>query len=633
MPLADPVSLYRDAFREGLVPPSSLTVSEWADQNRILSPRASAEHGRWRTSRTPYLREIMDSLSASSSVQEVVVQAGAQVGKTECGNNWVGYVVDYQPGPMLFVQPTVELVKRVSRQRIDPMLQDCPSLASKIGGWRSRDSANTVQLKEFPGGCLIFTGANSAVGLRSMPARFMFFDEVDAYPGDVDGEGDPVDLAKARARTFAGSSKSLSTSTPTIQGRSRIEAAYETTDKCRYLVPCPECGEHQEIVWRRADGTHGIDWDEGDPSSARMVCEHCGVCIEEGRKTWMLEHGIWVAEFPELSSRRRGFHLSSLYSPVGWYSWASAAEDWEAAQGNPAKLRVFVNTVLAETWHEKGEAPEWERLYNRREHYEQATVPQGALLLTAGVDVQQDRLEIEVVGWGRDRESWSVEFVVIPGDTAEPAVWVELSRLLQRRYPHESGAELPITMAAIDSGFRTQVVYEFVRKARRDQVLAVKGREGMTVLVGMPKAVEVKVGGRKYRRGVKLWTIGVDLAKAEVYGWLRMEEPTNPEVDGYPPGYCHFPQHPEEYFKQLCAEQLVARIVRGYRRYVWEQTRERNEALDCRVYARAAAAVAGMDRWSPEDWDGIESTLGSGKPGRTSVKGRKRIDRKKRDKI
>lgn len=624
-PLVEPRDAYTEAFLEGLKVPDRLTVSEWADRHRVLSPRASAEHGAWRTSRTPYLREIMDCLSSSSPVREVVVMAGAQTGKTECGNNWVGYVIDHMPGPMLYVQPTVELVKRVSKQRIDPMIQESPNLRRKVSGWRSRDSSNTVQLKEFPGGVLIFTGANSAVGLRSMPARFLFFDECDAYPGDVEGEGDPIELAEARARTFAGSSKVLKTSTPTIEGRSRIAAAYERSDRSRFHMPCPECGEFFVWVWKL------IRWDEGDPRSARLLCEACGTLIEEGRKTWMLGNGIWVPEVPELSERIRGFHLSGLCSPVGWFSWGDAAEKWEEAQGQPAKLRVFVNTVLAETWKEKGEAPEWQRLYNRRSEYKIGTVPEGGILLTAGIDVQRDRLELEVVAWGHDRRSWSVEYFVLPGDTAEPEVWAQLEKLLARTWPHENGkAQLPITMAAVDSGFQTQAVYAWVRKQRRDQVIAIKGREGMTVLVGIPKAVEVKVGGRRYRRGLKLWSIGVDLAKSELYGWLRMEKPTEGPM---PPGWCHFPEYPEEWFRQLCAEQIVARIVRGYRRYVWELTRERNEALDCRVYARAAASVAGLDRWSEEQWDRAAADLGSSKLPRRGGGERKRANRRKRGNI
>ncbi len=627
MPMPEAKTIIREAMQEALLPPADLTVSQWADANRILTPRASAEHGQWRTSRTPYLREIMDALSANSPVQEVTAMMAAQTGKTEAGNNWVGYVIDYMPGPMLFVQPTVELCKRVSKQRIDPMLQESPSLRRKISGWRSRDSSNTVQLKEFPGGVLIFTGANSAVGLRSMPARFLFFDECDAYPGDVEGEGDPVELAEARARTFAGNSKSFKTSTPTIKGRSRIENNYELSDKSRFYVPCPDCGEFQLIVWKH------IKWDKGDPDSAHMACEHCGSCIEEGKKTWMLSNGIWVAEVPELSHKHRGFHLNGLCSPVGWFSWAMAAEKWEAAQGQPNKLRVFVNTVLAETYEEKGDAPEWRRLYAGREDYPIGTVPEGGLLLVMGVDIQRDRIEAEVVAYGRDRESWSIEYFVLPGDPSEPAVWAELAKLVARTWPHADGvSRLPITMASIDSGFLTQVVYAWVRKQRRDQVIAIKGRERMTTLLSIPKSVEIKVGGKRYRRGLKLWTVGVDLAKSELYGWLRMEKPLEGPV---PPGWCHFPEYGEEYFKQLCAEQMEPKKdrLRGYTKYVWVQTRERNEALDCRVYARVAASVAGLDRWSPEQWDGLADQLAPGKPARRGAGQRKRVNRKQRGKI
>ena len=276
--------LYQTAFLEGLTPDPLLTVSEWSDRYRYLSQRASAEPGRWRTSRTPYLKEIMDCLSATSPVQVVTFIKGAQLGGSEAGSNWIGYIVDYAPGPIMNVQPTVEMAKRNSKQRIEPLIQDSPRLREKIKPSRSKDSGNTILAKEFPGGLLVMTGANSAVGLRSLPARYLFLDEVDAYPGDVDGEGDPVALAEARARTFA-RRKILKVSTPTIQGRSRIESSYEQSDQRKYHVPCPHCGHYQDLIWSR------VKWEKEKPQTAVYQCSGCEQPIQEHHKTEMLANG------------------------------------------------------------------------------------------------------------------------------------------------------------------------------------------------------------------------------------------------------------------------------------------------------------------------------------------------------
>lgn len=293
----------------------------------------------------------MDCLSPSSVIETVVLMKGAQIGGTECGNNWIGYVVHQAPGPMLAVQPTVDMAKRNSKQRIDPLIEESRVLQELVSDPRSRDSGNTILAKEFPGGILVMTGANSAVGLRSMAARYLFLDEVDAYPGDVDGEGDPVTLALARTRTFA-RRKVFMISTPKITGRSRIEACFEDSDQRHYWVPCPRCQEFQTLKFAQ------VRWPKGEPEQAVYVCEHCGGEIENHQKHWMLAQGEWRPTAPG-PGKAAGFHLSSLYSPVGWFSWADIAAMFAEAQKNLALLQVFVNTVLGETWAPQGEAPEW----------------------------------------------------------------------------------------------------------------------------------------------------------------------------------------------------------------------------------------------------------------------------------
>jgi phage terminase large subunit GpA-like protein len=589
------------AFSDGLRPDPIVTVSQWADQHRVLGTISSSEHGQWRTSRTPYLRGIMDDLSASSPVQRVVFMKSSQLGGTEAGLNWLGYVIDHAPGPTLVVQPTTSLVRRFSQQRLDPLISASDRLRLKIPPARTRDSGNTLYSKEFPGGILVLTGANSAAALRSMPARYIFMDEVDAYPGDLEEEGDPVTLAEARTRTFGRRRKVLLVSTPTIRNMSRIEREYEKTDKRRFFLPCPHCGEAQ---WLKFEN---LRWTRGAPDDAHYVCEENGCVIEEHHKTRMLAEGFWRATAVSAEVTTVGYHLSSLYSPIGWQSWADIAAQWEAAQGSDDAIKAFKNSVLGETWVETGDAPDWQTLLDRRESYKRGTVPSRAVLLTAGVDVQRDRLEASVWAWGPGMESWLVDHRVIDGGALSADAWDELEDLLSEPFEREDGSgSLSIKRMAIDTGYETQAVYAWVRKIGSPEVLAVKGKETFdrSQPVSGPTQVDVKEGKRRViKKGVKLWTVAVSTFKAETYRWLRLHRA---EVEGEPDpaGYIHFPEQIDgEYFRQFTAEQLVTtKNRRGFTRYEWHKLRERNEALDCRVYARAAAAVLGLDHWSPHRW-------------------------------
>jgi phage terminase large subunit GpA-like protein len=600
------------AWREGLTPDPLLTVSEWADRHRVLSSKASSEPGRWRTSRTPYLREIMDCLSPTSPVERVVFMKAAQLGATEMGSNWIGYVIHHAPGPMMAVWPTVEMAKRNSKQRIDPLIEESPVLAELIAPARSRDSGNTILAKEFRGGVLVMTGANSAVGLRSMPVRYLFLDEVDGYPLDVEGEGDAISLAEARTRTFA-RRKIFIVSTPTIAGASAIEREYEASDQRRYVVPCPHCGHRQ---WLRFEQ---LRWDKGAPDTVAYVCEACDVPIAEHHKTWMLEHGEWRAMAP--GAKTAGFHLSSLYSPVGWRSWRDIAAAWEAAvgkeSGSAAAIKTFKNTELGETWIEEGEAPDWQRLLERREDYRIGSVPAGGLLLVGGADVQKDRIEASIWAFGRGKEAWLVEHRVLMGDTARDAVWKRLAELVAETWTHESGAQMPLARLAIDTGFATQEAYAFVRACRDPRVMAVKGVARGAALIGTPTAVDVSQAGKKLRRGIKVYSVAVGIAKLELYNNLRKS--ADVAEDGstpvYPAGFVHLPKIDAEFIQQLCAEQLVTRRDRnGYPVREWQKMRERNEALDCYVYARAAASAAGLDRFEERYWRELERQLGLAPP-------------------
>lgn len=552
----------------------------------------------------------MDALSPSHPARRVVVMKSAQVGFTESGNNWIGYVIHHAPGPMLAVQPTVELAKRFSRQRIDPLIAESPALRDRVRPARSRDAGNTVLSKEFPAGLLVITGANSAVGLRSMPARYLFLDEVDAYPPSADEEGDPVALAEARTRTFSWRSKILLGSTPTIQGLSRIEREYEVSDQRRYFVPCPICDHRQWLHFER------LRWEKGKPESARYLCEACDCAIEEHHKTAMLAAGEWRATGQAQDPGTIGFHISALYSPVGWMSWADIARMWEGAQATDEAKRSFKNSVLGETWAETGEAPDWQRLYERREPWQIGTVPSGGLFLTAGADVQKDRIEVSVWAWGRGLESWLVDHIIIDGGPEHAETWEKLSALLSRTWPHPSGTALLLAKLGIDTGYEAPAVYAWARKTGHAQVAAVKGVEGFNraAPVAGPSFVDVTEGGRKLKRGARLWTVAVSTFKSETYRFLRLTRPTEEEsAEGAkdPAGYIHLPKGMEaEWVKQLVAEQLVTvKTKRGFQRLEWQKLRERNEVLDCRVYARAAAWIAGADRWSDAKWRDLERQL------------------------
>lgn len=730
----DKYEKYRLTILEAYRPDPNYQVSEWADRYRMLSNKASAEPGKWRTSRTPYLKEIMDRLSSTDRCEQVVFMKGSQVGgalsldtrlptpsgwttmgevkvgsilldekerptyvtfksdvfennvcyeitlcdgskiisdhihrwvvnfhsnrcifytpvlhtlfnkgetlriwekyprkiisinvinsvktacisvdspnrmymchenfvpthNTEAGNNWIGYVMDHAPAPMLFVQPTLEMAKRNTKQRLDPLIEESPRLQDKVVKAKSRASGNTMFQKEFQGGILIITGANSPSGLRSMPARYIFFDECDAYPGDCDGEGSPISLAKARARTF-NKRKFFLVSTPTISGMSPIENAFEDSNKYWFHVPCPHCGFEQKLIFTQ------LKYEDKDPGTTRYECAECHEPIYNWQKTSMLKAGRWVCEDYDPKNKSAGYHLSSLYSPVGWYSWNEIIADWFEAQKSPEALRTFVNTVLGETWKEKTDVPQWNYLYERRSSYKRNRIPKRVVFLTAGCDVQKDRIEIEIVGWCPQKISYSIDYRVIVGQTDDLSddCWAQLDRMLVETWTMErqTGRKMAIKKLAIDSGFNTQVVYSWVRRQDPSRVIAIKGQENQNMILGTPKMVDINAKGKTVKRGVRLWPVGVGVAKTELYGWLRQAQGTEEGKEPY--GFCHFPEYDAEFFKMLTAEEYVTKIVKGYKRGEWTKTRERNEALDCRVYARAAACAEGMDRFTDETW-------------------------------
>ena len=594
---------WRAGFLEGLRPEEPLTVSEWADRYRKLSSKASAEPGPWRTNRTPYLREPMDCLSSNSPVQRVVMMFAAQTGKTEAGSNWLGYVIDHAPGPMLCVQPTVEMAKRLSKQRLESMITDTPCLAAKIAPSRARDSGNTMFSKDFSGGIMLLTGANSSTGLRSAPCRYLFADEVDAYPSDVDGEGDPVALAERRTTTFA-RRKILLTSTPTVKDFSRIEAEYLRSDQRRFYVPCPSCGGMQWLQWPR------LKWDAKRPGDVRYQCEHCGERFEENHKPAMLAAGEWRATAPS-DGRTAGFQLSGLYSPLGWCSWEQLVDDFLRAKSDAPALKAFVNTRLAETWEEDyAAAVSADGLMTKRLAYESGTCPDGVVLLTCGVDVQDNRLAVSVWGWGEGETGWLIWHQELMGDPTQTEVWGQLDQVLVTEWATAAGKALKVSQVAVDSGGHcTHEVYRYVRDRVRQNVVAIKGSSRRnSPAVGKGSKVDVSWQGRVLKRGVTLYQLGTDTIKTTLFGRLRHNE-----AGGV--GTLHFGMAAdEEYFRQLTSERQALRYHRGFPIREWvKKAGDRNEALDCVVYAYAAMLLFSRRMNRATMWQQLADQLEHGK--------------------
>ncbi len=529
----------------------------------MLSPEASAEPGQWSTDRVPPLRGIMDAFS-DPEVETVTLMKSAQVGGTEFILNVIGYHIDQDPAPMLVLQPTLEMGQTFSKDRLAPMLRDTPCLRGKVRDAKTRNSGNTLLHKTFPGGHITICGANSPAGLASRPIRIVLCDEVDRYPPSAGTEGDPVNLAFKRSTTFWNRKRAL-ISTPTIKGLSRIEASYEESDRRRFWVPCPECGEPQVLRWAQ------VRWEPNKPETAWYECEHCRARWDDAKRWEAIRHGQWRAE-GEFRGHA-GFHIWEAYSP--WVRLSEIVEAFLEAKKRPETLQTWVNTSLGETWEEQGDEVDGHELQERCEPWDPDVLPERVVVLTAGADVQDERIEVEVVGWGRDEESWSIAWETLWGDPRKPAVWQDLDRFLKRRWDHSlEGVRLGIAAALIDSGHLPKEVHRFTRGKAGRRIFACRGSSepGKPLLAGM---------SRRNGPRVPVYYIGTDTAKGTILARLKIEEPG--------PGYMHFPVgRDREYFEQLTAERAVRRYRKGRPYREWIKKRARNEALDCRVYAMAA---------------------------------------------
>lgn len=600
--------IYTEAFSLGIRPDPNLTISEWADKYRVLPRESSNEYGKYRVSRTPYIKEIADCLSPQSPVKTVTVCKPTQIGATDgIGNNWLLYIAHYHPGPAMMMLPTVELAKRHSKTKIAPSLRVMDCMTGRVRDVKDRGGGNTILVKEFPGGSWSFVGSNSSGALRSVSVRDLILDDMDGYEVTVGDEGNPADLAKKRQDAFSAIAKVLQISTPTLKETSNIIREYEHSDQSEFQVPCPYCGERQTLEWGGLRAKFGIKWvtdpDTGEhhPETAKYMCKYCHELIPEHYKTQMLANGKWVPKYPERSHKHRGFKISSLYSPLGWVSWEMIVSEFLEAKDTPTKLQVWTNTRLALPWEAKGTRPEWALLSNRAEPYRVLSVPASGLFLTAGVDVQADRFAIKIKAWGRGEESWLIYWGELFGDTESTRVWDELDEFLAREFPHISGISLRIVCAAIDSGYRTHDVYNFAR-TRSPQIIATKGSSKANhPIIGRPTQQDVNYMGNTIKNGVQLWPVGTNTAKELIYTRLKITTPG--------PRMMHFPIGlDDDYYQQLTAEKFDTRYTKdGFPEKRWVlPSGSRNEALDVEVLALAAAVRSGLNRM---DWTSLEAAI------------------------
>lgn len=517
----------------------------------------------WKTSRAPYQKGIMNAVN-DHDISTIVFMKSAQVGATEILNNIVAYYIDQDPSPTLVLQPTLAMAQAWSKDRLANMIRDCDQLRKKVKDPKSKNSSNTVLSKQFPGGNINIVGSNSAAGLASRPIRILLCDEIDRYEHSAGAEGDPINLAMKRTTTFW-NRKIFITSTPTIKGLSRIEIAFEESDQRYYHVPCPHCNEYQELIWEQ------IHWESGKPETAEYTCKHCEQIIPESKKQSMLQKGKWIAS--KETNKIAGFHLSELYSP--WRTWKEMAIDFYAVKGQAEMLKTWVNTALGKSFDDPGESIDHTGLLHKRGNYDASLIPNEVLVITCGVDVQGDRLEAQVIGWGHNNEAWVLDYKIFFGDPSSSLVWKDLDKYLNGFYIREDNKKLRINCSCIDSGgHHTQQVYAFCKTRTHRKIYAIKGQsQSNKPIAGRPSYI-----GRA--RNI-LFPVGSDTAKEFIYSRLKAEEET-----------IHFPATvDEEYFMQLTAEKRIIKYVKGRKKFEWVKKNTRNEALDTFVYALAGLYI------------------------------------------
>jgi len=556
-----------------------LNVAEWAAQRRVLPQSSSSTPGLWRNERTPYLVDIMKELSPQSRTKEIIFCKGSQIGATESAINWLMYSIDLQPGPFLILQPTDTMATSFSKQRLTPSIQLCKEIRDKVG--EGKKAGSSLQEKIYPGGYVRISGANSPASLASMPMGNIICDEIDRYPISAGKEGDPLDLVGARIATYP-RAKTFYLSTPTQIQTSPSWNLFLNSDQRYFYLPCPHCGgdKSQPNSGYFVLKFEHLHWEKGKPETVKCYCPHCGGEIEEYQKTEMLKKGKWVAENP--GHHRVGFHLSSLYSPIGWFSWVQVVRKFEAARSDIEKRKTFYNTILGLPWEDSGESIANEYLERRREQYI-CEVPPEVLLLTMAVDVQKYRLEYLVKGWGKYEESWGIEYGYLYGDTSEltspdrdfPTPWQQLDILRTKGYKKIDGTEIRVVCIMIDCGYNSDTVYRYTKPRERMRVFAVRGSS-------VPTKPLMNKPSRNTINKAAIFYCGTNQAKELIYSRLKIETAG--------PGYYHFPMDEKTgfnaaFFAGLIAEKKVIVYKRGFKRLEWHKDNNaRNEPLDLDVY-------------------------------------------------
>lgn len=593
---ASPAAGYA-VFARASAPRKAMTVSQWADAERRLSSKGSALAGQWVTDRNPPLREPMDCMSARSSVRDVVLKFPIQYGKTEVAINTLGYCMDHDPGPVMVCLPGEVSMNKWVAQKLNPAIEETQAMQRALTSVASRDAANTRTFKDFAGGQLYIEHAGSPARLKSTTVRTLLVDEVDEFANNLAGGDDPVDMLNGRTSAFPGSYKRLYISTPQIKGLSRIGYLYDRSDQRRYHVPCPHCGEMQHLEWS------GLRWTD-DCSRAWYVCRECGSMIDEAHKTGMIAAGRWVAEAPGAASR--GYHINCLYYQFGLGPrWHELARMWLDAQNDPAKLKTFINDRLAEEWEDAAmRAVKHNAIADRAEAYPLRTAPAGALRITAGVDTQDNRLAVQIVAWGAGMAFWVLDYVELPGDPADDAVWVSLTYLLNRPIVHASGALMSVDATLIDTGgHRGEDVKNWARQRLVRRPLAGFGAVANNAQVlGKGKLVDVTYRGKLDKRGVQLYQVGTVAAKHWLYGRLSTDAEKEPEQR-----MCHFSDELEHMF----FAGLVSETYNPARNRFEKRRGARNEPLDTWVYAYAAAhhPELRLHRLRNHDWERLRQRL------------------------
>lgn len=610
--------LISESFSINLRPIPRLTLVEWADTFRYL-PDNSAEPGLWKTDRMPPAREIMLEIS-NAKVQEITVMCCIQAMKTELMINTALYYIHQEPSPLMYVAPKKEIAEAWSKERFMKSAKATP-VTRDIFADNRRGEGNTILQKQYPGGQLSIVSARNPDDLAMRACRVLLFDEVDKYPmnvgagdGGSGGEGDPIAVAWGRATTYGKRAKKITACSPTVENRSRIESEYKAGSQGIFLQRCPHCDHAFEVDWF-IDVVIPVDESTGDfkHDKAHIKCRECNKPWNEGQRLRSIRNGHWVHKRPEVWWHR-SYCMSSMassFTPI-----PTLALEYIKATGNPQLMKAFYNTRLAKTWREVGEQPSWERLYERREDYEIGVVPDGALMITMAIDVQQKGIYYEFMGWGREKERWSIETGYIAGDIGTEEMKVAIHKLMRREFPNSVGVMMPVEKGCIDSNYKTQRVYNIVRSFNSDRFVAIRGEDSETLktIIGVPSLVDITQDGKRITRGLNVYPVGSSVCKEEFYGLLNLQRPTDEELEAgrrYPDGYCHFPSYQDEYFKQITAEQLeLSEDKRGFTVSRWVKTRKDNHFLDTQSYNRAAAAMLQIDRYDEDDWIARERLYG-----------------------